>query len=192
MNRLGMTQCFRSAALALISTMTSLGALAATPAGFTPVALQKHDAGTFYIDGAIAGYGDLRMLVDTGSSYLVISEAILKDLKDAGGATYSRNLEGVMADGSSRVIPMYRLSGLRLGENCWVHDVEAAVFPGRARPILGMNILARLAPFTFSAEPPELGLQQCQAAIQKIEAAVTPPPPSAIKSDEPATVGLGH
>lgn len=134
---------------------------AAGTATLTAVALQKHDAGTFYVNGELRGYGDLRMLVDTGSSYLVISEKILAQLMDAHTARYSRELQGVMADGSTRVIPMYRVAALRLGENCWVHDVEAAVFPGQTRPILGMNVLMKLAPFTFSAEPAELGVQ-CQ------------------------------
>lgn len=149
-----------------------LAATAAVPAGFTPVALQKHTAGTYYIGAAIAGYGEVRLLVDTGSSYLVISEAILDSLKSAGTAHYTRDLEGAMADGSTRVIPVYRISALRLGDNCWVHDVEAAVFPGNTRPILGMNVLSQLAPFTFSADPPQLGLQQCQgeaAAVPEVQ-----------------------
>lgn len=148
-------------------------AFAGTP-GFTPVALQRHDAGTFYVDGAIAGYGEIRLLVDTGSSYLVINEAILSQLKGSGGARYTRNLEGMMADGTSRVIPLYSIDSLRLGENCWVHDVEAAVIPGAVRPILGMNILARLAPFTFSADPPELGVQQCQLADVAVVDTIAP------------------
>lgn len=135
---------------------------AAGAGDFTQVALQKHDAGTFYVDGALQGYGDLRMLVDTGSSYLVISQAILADLMKGSGAVYSRQLEGVMADGTLRVIPVYRIAGLRIGADCWVHDVEAAVLPGQTRAILGMNILSRLAPFTFSADPPELGVRKCQ------------------------------
>jgi clan AA aspartic protease (TIGR02281 family) len=143
----------------------SFTAAAGTPA-FTAVALQKHDAGTFYVAGAIEGYGELRMLVDTGSSYVVIGEAVLAKLQKTEGAVYSRDLEGVMADGSKRVIPLYRLAALRIGESCWVHDVEAAVFPGQTRPILGMNILSRVAPFTFSADPPQLAVQQCQAATE--------------------------
>jgi predicted aspartyl protease len=144
-------------------TLALSGAASAAPGGFTAVTLQRHTAGTFYVDGAIRGYGELRMLVDTGSSYLVIGQAILDRLRASGAATYSRDLEGVMADGSVRVIPVYRVGALRLGADCWVHDVEAAIFPGSTRPILGMNILAQLAPFTSSAEPPSLGVQRCQA-----------------------------
>src|ERR1043165_8329072 len=118
------------------------------------VTLQKHDAGTFYVHGAIEGFGELELLVDTGASYLVINEKILAVLKEGGVAEYSRELRGTMADGTTRQIPVYRISALRLGTQCWIPNVEAAVFPGGARPILGMNVLTRLSPFTFSAEPP--------------------------------------
>src|SRR5712692_3214166 len=66
------------------------------------VTLQKHDAGTFYVHGAIEGYGELELLVDTGASYLVINEKILESLKDSGDAEYSRELRGTMADGTAR------------------------------------------------------------------------------------------
>jgi clan AA aspartic protease (TIGR02281 family) len=154
--------------------VAALGLSVLSPAfagDFTEVALRKHDAGTFYVDGAIKGYGELRMLVDTGSSYLVISQSILDELLKANQATYARKLEGIMADGSSRVIPVYKIAALRLGDKCWVNDVEAAVLPGQTRPILGMNILSRLAPFTFSAEPPQLGVQQCQGLLEATGAA---------------------
>jgi clan AA aspartic protease (TIGR02281 family) len=166
-----------------------LGSSAAHAAGapeLRAVALQKHDAGTFYVDGSLQGYGDLRMLVDTGSSYLVISQAILEELTKAGGAQYSRQLEGIMADGSSRVIPVYRLAGLRIGENCWINDVEAAILPGHTRPILGMNILARLAPFTFSADPPQLGVAQCQAQVTAPKAELTAVEAKAVTKGEAA------
>jgi len=136
------------------------------------ITLQKHDAGTFYVHGAIEGFGDLELLVDTGASYLVINEKILGVLKQQGVAEYSRELRGTMADGTVRVIPVYRLTALRLGSQCWIPEVEAAVFPGTARPILGMNVLTRLSPFTFSAEPPRLGLAQCQPEFAAAEAPV--------------------
>jgi len=134
----------------------------AETAEFTAVEIEKRNAGTFYIAGALDGFGPLDLLVDTGSSYLVITEPMLALLREAGRASYSRGLEGRMADGSTRVVPVWRLSSLRLGDTCWVHDIEAAVFPAGSRTILGMNVLSRLAPFTFSAEPARLGLAHCQ------------------------------
>lgn len=131
-------------------------------AEFMAVDIEKRSAGTFYVSGALEGFGELDLLVDTGSSYLVITEPMLATLREAGRAEFSRGLEGRMADGSTRVVPLYRIAGLRLGEGCWIHDVEAAVFPAGSRTILGMNVLSRLAPFTFSAEPARLGLAHCQ------------------------------
>lgn len=155
---------------ALLSLVTALAFLpgplraAELPlAGFTAVGIQKRPAGTFYVPAAIEGYGPLDLLVDTGSSYLVITETILAALKLKGGVEFSRDLEGHMADGSTRIIPLYKIAGLRLGDSCWIHDVEAAIFPAGSRPILGMNVLSRLAPFTFSADPAQLNLAHCQA-----------------------------
>ena len=134
----------------------------AETAEFTAIEIEKRNAGTFYIAGALDGFGPLDLLVDTGSSYLVITEPMLAQLREAGRASYSRGLEGRMADGTTRVVPVWRVSSLRLGASCWVHDIEAAIFPAGSRTILGMNVLARLAPFTFSAEPARLGLAHCQ------------------------------
>lgn len=127
------------------------------------VAMQKHDAGTLYVSGVIEGYGAVNLLVDTGSSHLVINETILEKLNALGRVQPAGELGGVMADGSRRVVPKYRVSGLRLGQACWIRDIEAAVFPGNARPILGMNALARVAPFTISADPPSLSVHRCMS-----------------------------
>ncbi len=167
---------FRSIVAAMaLGALVPMAARAELPqADFTAVEIQKRSAGTFYIAGAIDGLGALDLLVDTGSSYLVITETMLDELKGAGRAQYSRGLEGRMADGSTRVVPLYRLDSLRLGADCWVHDIEAAIFPAGSRTILGMNVLSRLAPFTFSAEPAQLGLAHCQGPppARPIEAAV--------------------
>ena len=50
------------------------------------------------------------------------------------------------------------------------------MFPAGSRTILGMNVLSRLAPFTFSAEPARLGLAHCQGPppVRPIAAAAEP------------------
>jgi len=154
----------------------------AETAEFTAIEIEKRNAGTFYIAGELVGAGTLDLLVDTGSSYLVITEPMLAELREAGHAEYSRGLEGRMADGTTRVVPVWRVSSLRLGDTCWIHDVEAAIFPAGSRTILGMNVLSRLAPFTFSAEPARLGLAHCQGP---------PAPPAAIEAALPAADAVG-
>jgi clan AA aspartic protease (TIGR02281 family) len=161
---------------AMVTVGLALAAMAAQAqqADFTAVEIEKRPAGTFYVSGAIEGLGALDLLVDTGSSYLVLTQPMVDELEAAGRATYSRGLEGRMADGSVRVVPLYKIAHVRLGADCWVHDVEAAAFPAGSRTILGMNVLSRLAPFTFSADPARLGLANCQEPpAPKIEAAST-------------------
>lgn len=127
--------------------------------------MEKEAAGTFYVEASLDGHsGTFPLLVDTGSSFLVLDETLLKELKAHGAAEYVHDIEGVMADGSHRVTAIYRVSALRIGEACWVHDVEAAIFPADTRPILGMSALRRLAPFTLSDDPATLTLNKCRPA----------------------------
>lgn len=129
------------------------------------ISMQKQSAGTFYVSASLDGHdGALPLLVDTGSSLMVLNEILLKELKAHGTAEYVHDIDGMMADGSHRTIPVYRLTALRIGDTCWIHDVEAAIFPTDTRPILGMSVLARLAPFTLSDDPPSLALNKCRAS----------------------------
>ena len=70
-------------------------------------------------------------------------------------------LVGILADGTRKVVPIWSVSSLNIGGNCHLVDVEAAVFPGRTRQILGLTALKKAAPFTLSFEPPELTLSRC-------------------------------
>lgn len=153
-----MSRSFAAIALALLVLATALPVRALEP---TRIGLNRQSTGTYYVPGEISGYGELAFLVDTGSSYLVINETVLAGLEASGAAVFSRDLNGIMANGTETRVPLYWLSAIKLGEHCWVHDVEAAVFPGATRSILGMNVLQRLAPITFSIEPPVLALHQC-------------------------------
>lgn len=125
------------------------------------VPMEHRGASTFYVDGAIEGFGETQFLVDTGAGYTTINQSALEVLKAKGTATYLRDLRGVMADGSRLVVPLYMISGITIGNNCAIQQVEAAVFPGTTRFILGLNALGRVSPFVFSMEPPSLRLSGC-------------------------------
>ena len=125
-----------------------------------------HDKGvaTYYVEGNIDGLGDVEFLVDTGAGYTTINEATLATLKSVNRVTYSREVSGVLADGSRLTVPVYRISNISLG-GCELKNVEAAVFPGRTRFLLGMNALKQAAPFAFVTEPtPHLALSSCKVA----------------------------
>ena len=118
-------------------------------------------ASTFYVDGYFNGYGAVDLMVDTGSSYTTINEITLEVLRQNGAVTYIKDLAGIMADGSRKVVPIYKIAEMSIGGECTFKNVEAAVFPGNTRYILGISTLRKAAPFTFSMDPPTLLLSNC-------------------------------
>jgi hypothetical protein len=69
----------------------------------------------------------------------------------------------ILADGSEMTVPVYFVGRIRIGDSCWLNDVEAAVFAGKSRQILGLSALRKTAPFIFSVDPPSLALSQCDS-----------------------------
>lgn len=132
----------------------------------TAVNMRATSSTTFYVEGRIAGLGAVDLMVDTGSGYTTINEEMLAQLKNVGSARYVREMRGRLANGSEIEVPVYAIEALSVGGGCWLRDVEAAVFPGRTRAILGLNALQRTAPFIFSFEPPRLVLSNCAATAE--------------------------
>jgi predicted aspartyl protease len=125
------------------------------------VPITSQGKATYYVEGELEGFGKLQLLVDTGSGYTAIDETTLAILKEKGSARYLKELQGVMADGSRKVVPVYLLTSLNIGGKCEIRDVEAAIFPADTRPILGLKTLIKVSPFTFSINPPRLMLSNC-------------------------------
>lgn len=128
------------------------------------IPLQTYGANTYYIDSQIQGAGHFTLLVDTGSGYSVINENTLALLMASDSAVFIKDLRGVLADGSTRVVPLYRVTAIIIGERCVIHDIEAVVFPGDTRQILGVSALQKIAPFEISFEPPMLSLSRCSSS----------------------------
>ncbi len=123
--------------------------------------MMEKSARTFYVPGQIAGVGAVDFLVDTGSSYNTIDEHSLAILQEKGRASFVKDLVGILANGQRKQVAVYRIDVIRLGDSCELHDVEAAVFPGRTRHILGLSGLRKAGNFTFSFKPPQLILSSC-------------------------------
>jgi predicted aspartyl protease len=136
----------------------------------TRISMKEKAAATFYVATHIEGFGDAELMVDTGSGYVTINERTLEILKRRGSARYVKKLQGVLANGSEMAVPVYAIAALNIGGTCQLHDVEAAVFPGDARQILGLSALRKAAPFIFSVDPPSLVLSHCGAAAAPMEA----------------------
>ena len=148
-------------ALAILCVATSVWAS-------TKVPMTLKGSMTFYVSGWIAGTEPTEFMVDTGSSYLTINQVTLDKLKTNGQAVYLRDLIAVLANGDELVMPVYRVPKIVLGSSCELFDLEAVVFPGDTRQILGLNVLRRAAPFMFSVDPPELQLSNCSQQLSRV------------------------
>jgi predicted aspartyl protease len=165
-----------------------LGILSVAPAGViaasATVPMKDKGADTYYVDVHVEGFGRMDYLVDTGAGYMTINEDALSVLQANNGATYIKRLQGIMADGSTLIVPVYRIGSINIGGNCHIEDIEVAVFPGNSRSLLGLSALRKAAPFMFSMEPPELQMSNCmepapQQDQQQIDASGKPPTPFA-------------
>lgn len=126
------------------------------------IALQTKGMSTYYVPVDIAGWGLVDMLVDTGSSYSTISQSALDRLLTQGRAVYLRDLTGILADGSNLTVPVYRIDAVRIGDECWFNDVEAAVLPGSSRYILGLSVLRKASRLQIGFDPPMLTFHECE------------------------------
>jgi predicted aspartyl protease len=131
----------------------------------TRIVMKEKAAATYYVPTRIEGAGEVELMVDTGSGYVTINEATLRELKRKGTARYVKQLQGILANGSELAVPVYTIAALNIGGNCRLRDVEVAVFPGDTRQILGLSALRKAAPFVFSVDPPSLVLSHCETSV---------------------------
>ncbi len=146
--------------LALVS-FSSINATIIRPDIIVPMTI--HGAATYYVKADIHGLGQVDLMVDTGSGFSTINEHSLAILKQKGMVRYKKDLVGILANGRKMKVAVYTIASMNIGESCFLKDVDAAVFPGKTRQILGLSALSKAAPFIFSVQPPELVLSQCDS-----------------------------
>jgi predicted aspartyl protease len=135
---------------------------AASAADFSiHVPMHQNGKSTYYVMGSISPNVVLEFLVDTGSGYATITDDALATLKTNGRAKFVKELRAVTADEYEMIVPVYRIATLKLGENCVLHDIDAAVLPGSTRNILGLSALTKAEPFAIRTSPATLMLSTC-------------------------------
>ena len=145
-----------------VSTLLTAACSFASAAEFDTVCpLQEKAATTYYVAADFKGHAPEEFMVDTGSSYVMINESTLAILKDTGQAVYLKQVAGILADGSKKHAPVYRISSMRVG-GCVINDVEAVALRGTTRQILGLSALKKVAPFAVHVTPPRLMLSNCE------------------------------
>ncbi|MCG6969403.1 MAG: retroviral-like aspartic protease family protein [Gammaproteobacteria bacterium] len=122
-----------------------------------------HDKGaqTFYVEGKLGSLDATEFMLDTGSGYLVINQQSLTQLKENGQAGYVKDIKGILANGDEFVVPVWRIASMTINDQCILRNVEAAVFPGKTRQILGLTALKKAAPFIVSFDPPQIVFSHC-------------------------------
>jgi predicted aspartyl protease len=129
------------------------------------VPIHEKGAATFYLKGKLGDLDYDDFMVDTGSGYLVINQESLAKLKKNGQAGYVKDIKGILANGNEFIVPVWRVSSLTISDQCVLYNVDAAVFPGKTRQILGLTALRKAAPFTLSFDPPQIVLSHCSRAF---------------------------
>ncbi len=124
--------------------------------------LRQVESGGLYLSVAESALNQ-GLLLDTGSSYSVVTRDAYRELSRAGRLTFARRVLGRMADGSTASVDVYLLDRLVLSSGCKLDQVEVAVVPGSDRNILGLSVLTRLQPFTVSLQPATLSVERCRA-----------------------------
>lgn len=154
--------------------LLGIGAAQAEEAGDFSVPLVPQPSGAFYVEGTLGGVVAAELLVDTGSSYVVLSRKTFAALERSEATTYLRSIHGTTATGRSVRAKVYEVSELALGEDCVLESVEVVVLPGSDRDILGLSALRRVQPFTFDLDPMALRFGSCGQPAESAMAALAP------------------
>jgi predicted aspartyl protease len=129
------------------------------------IPMENIGLGTYYVNVNLAGLSGTQFMVDTGSGYVTINEESLLKLKQNNNAVYIRDIKGILANGSTYTVPIWKVTSLTLNNQCTLKNVEVAVFPGKTRQILGLSALKKAAPLQISFDPPRLVLSNCDIIL---------------------------
>jgi clan AA aspartic protease (TIGR02281 family) len=166
--------------LIVVSLLSSHASAEAEPAVSMP--LHQQGAGGYYVHGVLGGAVKADMLVDTGSTYVVLSGATFAKLKSQGHPVYQRTIRGATAAGRVLDAKVFLVSELALGDVCVLRDVEVVLLPGAERDILGLSALRRLQSFSLEFDPATLTASACRHSD---------PPISVASADGSAGLGDG-
>jgi len=146
----------------LVLPLLSQHAIADAALDYT-LPMQQQVSGAYYVQGVFVSGVASDLLVDTGSSYVVLSRPTFARLKRDRAAVFQRTIRGATAAGRVMVVKVYSISELARGDGCVLRGVEAVVVPGADHDILGLSALRHLQPFALQFEPPELRVSACSS-----------------------------
>ena len=126
-----------------------------------PIANTK--AGSYSVAGSFGGDKVAQFLIDTGAGMSTLSRDTFKVLKRTHDVEPVRKIAARLANGKLLKAQVYRVADFRIGNQCNIGAVEVAVMPNSGRNIIGMDILAKTAPFgLILEEQPALAVSKCE------------------------------
>lgn len=148
----------RRLGLASIASLLLSIAFAAPAGELRDVGLTANEVGTLHVEARLGTQVGTEFLLDTGSAYVVLTEATRRSLAAEGALTPVRQLRAVMANNATARAQVYRVSSIRFADGCEVRNFEAVALPGARKNILGLSALRAFAPFTVDVAPLRLRL----------------------------------
>jgi predicted aspartyl protease len=125
--------------------------VAAAPAASAPVAdsvpIYPTNNGTSAMIDVVLGIQPLRMLLDTGATTCLISEAIAARIVRDGYGVRQEAGRFKMADGTVRTLPTLLISEVRIGQHT-IRNVPAGV-SSTGEMLLAFPVVNAIAPFTI-------------------------------------------
>lgn len=125
------------------------------------IPMENIGLGTYYVKVKLAEMPEGQFMVDTGSGYMTINEQSLRILQQQNRVKFVKDIKGILANGNALIVPIWEVSSITINDQCTLHNVEVAVFPGKTRQILGLSALKKAAPLELSFDPPMLSLGNC-------------------------------
>ena len=101
------------------------------------------------------GNQTVTMILDTGATSSVVTEAVANILVRNGHARWTGEEQFSMADGSVRTAQTILISEVRIGSHV-VRNMRAAVTSNRTDMLLGFSVLKAIGPFTIDTRTNEL------------------------------------
>jgi clan AA aspartic protease (TIGR02281 family) len=101
------------------------------------------------------GTQTVTMMLDTGATSSVVTEAVANILVRNGHARWTGEEQFSMADGSVRTAQTILISEVRIGSHV-VRNMRAAVTSNRTDMLLGFSVLKAIGPFTIDTRTNEL------------------------------------
>lgn len=148
--------------LALAIATAAAAAAARGEAFSVRVPLRLGPAGTLYLSGTVNGQAAAEYLLDTGAGYVTVGRSLFREITRAGRAVPAGKVAARLANGAFEVLTLYEVEGFAIGPRCALGPILVAVMARDARPILGLQALAKVAPFAVHLTPPELALSGCR------------------------------